>query len=166
MKVLRLDTDDFATARLMADSAVRPDRRPLFLPEDAAGIMCTPRVAVRVERLGKNVAPRFADRYLTAVCLCCHVTSPAMTDYSDDSLIIGRYIPVANAAGEPAAAYDAALAAEALAAVSATATFKTGDLIVLPPRPGDVPFSPVGLDEYCIPSAVDAYDPLLQFTIR
>lgn len=166
MKVLRLDTDDFSTARLMADSAVRPDRRPLFLPEDIAGITCTPRVAVRVERLGKNVAPRFADRYLTAVCLCCYVTSPSMTDYSDDSLIIGRYLPIADVAREPAAAYEVAFAAEALAALSATATFKTGDLIVLPPRPCDVPFSPAALNEYCIASADNPDDPLLQFTIR
>jgi len=142
MKIVRVDNGNAIS--LMADSARRPDRRPYFVPEGAAPV-CEIRPALRIDRLGKAISARFAGRYIGAWTPVCY-TRPA-DDYHgmapsgmlDDSLVTGRWMPLPQDSvtlcfGEDTAtwSFDADAAALLLAGLSASATFKTGDIIVLP----------------------------------
>lgn len=142
MKIVRIDTGN--AAFLMADSAWRPHRRPYFVPEGTAPL-CEIRPALRIDRLGKAINPKFADRYIGAWTPVCYMRPAA--DYEglapagmlDDSMIIGEWLPVPR--GSVALTLDghttqwgldSNAAASLLASLSQAATFKTGDVIVLP----------------------------------
>ena len=163
MKILRLDSSSSVSRPvLMADSAWRPDRRPLFLP-DTAPLTCSIRAAVRVDRLGKCVDRRFAPRYIGATTLVSYLSGGTLTDYSDDVLIHGRWIEISDlAASADIFTPDLSLAADALAGISADTTFKTGDVIVLP---GDIAsFIPeIGCR---VSYGFDPDDPILEFNIK
>ena len=51
---------------LMADSSILYTGRPFFVPDFAQGFVATPTIVVRMNRLGKCVAPKFAHRYWDA----------------------------------------------------------------------------------------------------
>ena len=53
-------------AYLMADSSLLFTDRPFFLPDFADAFIATPTIIVRMGRLGKCVAPKFAHRYWDA----------------------------------------------------------------------------------------------------
>lgn len=151
MKVIRIDSGrlpgDALTATLMADSCWRPHMRPLFLPEDAdspAPATCEVRHAIRIDRLGKAIREKFAPRYIGAWTLVNY--SPAAGDDSgicaaiaDDALIHGEWLPVTDSPVElkfdgevRRFAPDIEAAARALELLSAHATFKTGDILLMP----------------------------------
>lgn len=141
MKILRFDNTpaDAHTTVLMADSAWRPDRRPLFMPESGADrVECEIRTAVRIDRLGKCINPQFALRYVGAVSLVAYVHSPEMQPWSDDSIIQGSWIeviePLAYSSDIATGVFvpDRAFIAEAIGTLSVGTTFKTGDVIILP----------------------------------
>lgn len=48
---------------LMADSSLLPPDRPLFVPDFDNDFRLFPSMAVKIHRLGKSIAPRFAYRY-------------------------------------------------------------------------------------------------------
>ena len=50
----------------MADSSVLYTGRPLFIHDFASGFMAAPSIVVRMGRLGKCIAPKFAHRYWDA----------------------------------------------------------------------------------------------------
>ena len=52
---------------LKGDSCLLNGRKPFFTPEGASEIGVTPCMILRVSRLGKEIAPKFADRYYDAV---------------------------------------------------------------------------------------------------
>ena len=52
---------------LKGDSCLLNGRKPFFTPEGASEIGVTPCMILRVSRLGKEVAPKFANRYYDAV---------------------------------------------------------------------------------------------------
>ena len=52
---------------LKGDSCLLNNRKPFFLPEPNAEIRMTPCMVLRVSRLGKHIAPKFASRYYDAV---------------------------------------------------------------------------------------------------
>lgn len=52
---------------LKSDSSMLVNRKPLFVPEAIADLQALPCWVLRVSRLGKCVAPRFASRYYDAV---------------------------------------------------------------------------------------------------
>lgn len=52
---------------LKGDSCLLNGRKPFFLPEWSNEIGVTPCLILRVSRLGKEIAPKFADRYYDAV---------------------------------------------------------------------------------------------------
>ena len=54
-------------AFLMADSSILYTGRPFFIPDFAQRFVATPTIIVRMGRLGKCVAPKFAHRYWDAV---------------------------------------------------------------------------------------------------
>lgn len=52
---------------LKGDSCLLNGRKPFFLPDWSDEIGVTPCVILRVSRLGKDIAPKFASRYYDAV---------------------------------------------------------------------------------------------------
>ncbi|MDE6301528.1 MAG: hypothetical protein K2M19_07410 [Muribaculaceae bacterium] len=144
MKAVRLDTP--VKAALMADSACRPDRRmPLFVPEGAWTVEIRP--AVRVGRLGKAMPEQFAGRHIDAWGLVAYL-KPAvpdvLADMTDDALCTGTWNSAQNPSDAPMPVnIDGQTVpvnlrtictegAHQLSRLSAAATFKTGDIIVLP----------------------------------
>ena len=144
MKVVRIDAG--AGPALMADSACRPDRRmPLFVPDGSWSIEIRP--ALRVGRLGKAMAPQFAPRHIDGWTLVAYLRPAApsvLADMIDDGLCTGLWQSVDNATDAPLPVkIDGtttpvnlrrllARGAAELSDLSAAATFKTGDVIVLP----------------------------------
>lgn len=160
-------------ARLMADSAWRPHRRPLFMPEDGVELRCRVLTALRCDRLGKCVSERFAPRYLLAVTAVCVTDGDGMNEYSDDSLIHGEWLPAEEALSLTEATVNgttvpwdvkSALAQgyKALERLSRKATFKTGDVLIMPVAAGE-PFIPHAGGELKV-TAGDT--DILEFTIR
>ena len=130
---------------LKGDSCLLNGRKPFFMPEGATEIGATECVILRVSRLGKEIAPRFAERYYDAV-------APGV-DFVDLAAL-----RAARAAGKPwtqAIAFDYSLAIgemvesrqlsavshqmseyvlspeEAIAEASKTMTIRQGDLIYI-----------------------------------
>lgn len=142
MKIIRIDSDN--NACLIADSAWRPHRRPYFVP-DGQNITCQVRPALRIDRLGKAINPKFATRYIGAWSpVCCML---AAADYQnlapagmlDDSIVIGEWLPLPQGevcmelnGGTAHWEFKADIASELIARLSQAATFKTGDIIILP----------------------------------
>lgn len=52
---------------LKSDSSMLVNRKPLFVPECAHDLQALPCMVLRVSRLGKCIAPRYASRYYDAV---------------------------------------------------------------------------------------------------
>ena len=52
---------------LKSDSSLLVNRKPLFVPERVTDLQALPCIVLRVSRLGKCIAPRFASRYYDAV---------------------------------------------------------------------------------------------------
>ena len=52
---------------LKGDSCLLNGRKPFFMPDWSQEIGVTPCMILRVSRLGKEIAPKFADRYYDAV---------------------------------------------------------------------------------------------------
>lgn len=140
MKIMLLDT---SPATLIADSAWRPDRRPYFVPEPAdTPVKGELRIALRIDRLGKNIAPQFAFRYVGAATIVALFTGGNYTPYADDSMIMGRWISISdagNAAIECAATSTSTILrldhneiASRISDISTNTTFKTGDIIIMP----------------------------------
>lgn len=143
MKTLILSSFD-TTPQLIADSAVTTDSMPLFVPDGTwAGEV---RAAVRIDRLGKSIKDRFADRYYGAFTLV-HCLVPQHSEIAvgalDQSVIHGRWLPL------PAGAVEASITVgnevhraivdipreelhRFISLYSQLATFKTGDIIIFP----------------------------------
>lgn len=171
MKILRLDRYGSRPA-LMADSCLRPDRRPLFLPEDFE-VECSLRPALRIDRLGKCIAPQFAMRYIGAWSIVNYTrpmgeNAEADPDMADDALVQGTWLPLPDGlvtADTPQGALTFVPQpeqwSEVLAALSRHSTFKTGDMLVLPaPLP---PYRP-RIDTHFVVSL--GGEPILQFNIK
>ena len=60
--------------KLMADSTILANDKPFFLPDFAPEFKMHAAIAVRIGRLGKNIATRFAHRYYNSVAACAVVT--------------------------------------------------------------------------------------------
>ena len=52
---------------LKGDSSLLVNRKPFFVPDWSDDVRMTPCVVLRVSRMGKNIASRFASRYYDAV---------------------------------------------------------------------------------------------------
>ncbi len=52
---------------LKGDSSLLNNRKPLFVPDWTDDLRFTPSIVLRVSRLGKNISPRFANRYYDAM---------------------------------------------------------------------------------------------------
>ena len=78
-------TGDATGSYLMADSSVLYTGRPLFIHDFASGFMAAPSIVVRMGRLGKCIAPKFAHRYWDAFTAGFTVRAVE----SDDERLVG-----------------------------------------------------------------------------
>lgn len=82
MKILRL-TGSPLSLQLHPDSTLLPDGRPMFYPDFGSHWQAEFYKAVRISRLGKRIARRFASRYYDAIALALVITPSHVSDGSD-----------------------------------------------------------------------------------
>ncbi|MFG6424008.1 MAG: hypothetical protein K1V71_06340 [Paramuribaculum sp.] len=139
--------DLFPNAIVVPDSAITLPGRPLFVPDFAPCWEARIMVGVRVSRLGKGIAPRFAPRYYDAITLLLRLIPTGGSGYPgalaaafDGCIQQGEWIDIASleleapltidCCGERIEARHVDLAIdEALAAVARYTTIRNGDII-------------------------------------
>ncbi len=142
-----------APVTLLTDSSISRNHRPLFLPPHHDSWVMTISPAVRVSRLGKFVAPKFARRYYDAVTLVARlrpatgVTIPAsaVDTAFDSSIVVGDWLEIPSdmsslsldlaGAIDREIKLDLDLVDDILAWLSTYFMIKHGDIII----PGDLP---------------------------
>ena len=67
MKIIGVTYGQEKTLLLKGDSALLVNRKPFFIPDETTSPVAYPALALRVCRLGKTIAPRYADRYYDAI---------------------------------------------------------------------------------------------------
>ena len=92
---------------LKPDSAILKDGKPFFLPDFTEEVHYEAELVVRICRLGKNIAPRFAHRYYDAVTVGIDFTARDMQrrfcaegkpwelcKCFDNSAALGAFVPL------------------------------------------------------------------------
>lgn len=157
----RLDEQEFL---LKGDSALLVNKKPFFVPEKTICLAAHPCVVMRISKIGKNISPRFAYRYIDAVAAGLHLADEGMLALArkeghswtaaiaaDGSLPVGAFLPLSEDGyecnfrffleGEEKHIRWAELPiAEAVAAVSRVMTIRQGDMLFLTTR--QAPFYP------------------------
>ena len=157
----RLDEQEFL---LKGDSALLVNKKPFFVPEKTICLAAHPCVVMRISKLGKNISPRFAYRYIDAIAAGLHIEDEGMLSLArkeghswtaaiaaDGSLPVGAFLPLSDEGyecnfrffleGEEKHIRLAELPiAEAVAAVSRVMTIRQGDMLFLTTR--QAPFYP------------------------
>ena len=100
----RLDEQEFL---LKGDSALLVNKKPFFVPEKTLCLAAHPCVVMRISKLGKNISPRFAYRYIDAIAAGLHIEDEGMLSQSrkeghswtaavaaDGSLPVGTFLPL------------------------------------------------------------------------
>lgn len=142
------DIADRTEMVLSADSAMLVGGKPYFLPDDMGAIDAYECRLLRISRLGKHIAARFADRYYDAVANGIHFVPTALRDQAireghswtntmayDMSLCIGDW---QEAKGEEANELIIR-PEEAIEQASRCMTIRQGDLIAIYTRQQPVP---------------------------
>lgn len=125
------DREGSSQTSLICDSAVTRAKDPFFVPDDRSwtGIIMR---GVRIDRLGKGVAPEFADRYYSE---CLSAVHPDAVDDSeggaerwgrDGAIVIGDPAPAAGLDPRFKLLIDSLIARFSDAII-----LKTGDLIMV-----------------------------------
>ena len=157
----RLDEQEFL---LKGDSALLVNKKPFFVPEKTLCLAAHPCVVMRISKLGKNISPRFAYRYIDAIAAGLHIEDEGMLSLArkeghswtaaiaaDGSLPVGAFLPLPDEGyecnfrffleGEEKHIRLAELPiAEAVTAVSRVMTIRQGDMLFLTSR--QAPFYP------------------------
>ncbi len=89
------------------DSAILKDGKPFFIPDFSNEVHYETELVVRINRLGKNIAPRFANRYYDALTVGIDFTARdlqrkfreagnpwELSKGFDSSAAIGTFVPV------------------------------------------------------------------------
>ena len=79
MKIIGVTYGERKSLILKGDSALLVNRKPFFIPDETNNPVAFPALALRVCRLGKHIAPRFANRYYDAV-------APALRTYQTHAI--------------------------------------------------------------------------------
>lgn len=148
MKIIRVKSlGESLDFDIHPDSAMILPGRPLFMPEFGEGWVGDIYLALRIGRLGKNIARKFAGRYYDAVSVGLVVTLPGsdlpegVMSAMDSTVVHGEWFtadrlaePLRITCGKDEAmiADGTALADEAVSRVSEYMTLKMGDIILLP----------------------------------
>lgn len=95
----------------MADSTTLRSGQPFFVPDFAPHYAIEPMLALRIGRLGKCIAPRFAHRYIDAATVSFVVTPldddkqptrlGGMAATLDGSVLMGKWTPINNITSLP-----------------------------------------------------------------
>lgn len=124
MKLLLSDCN--GNIHVIPDSAIGRDSQPWFLPDFGADWQGYEAVALRVSRLGKGIAPKFAERYadaMTTLWVAESLDCPT-PDYMDGRVVVGSWHDIVDTQElEPLLAL--------LVQASQCATLKNGDIIAL-----------------------------------
>ena len=132
---------------LKGDSCLLNGRKPMFLPDGTSELGVTECVILRVSRLGKEIAPKFASRYYDAVApgadfIAMDLARKAQEKGEpwteaiafDYSLAIGEYepTPTPSLKGKEYLKEELVLSPEeAIARASKVMTIRQGDLIYI-----------------------------------
>ena len=94
------------------DSAILKDGKPFFIPDFSDEVHYETELVVRINRLGKNIAPRFAHRYYDAVTVGIDFTARdlqrkfreagnpwELCKGFDNSAAIGTFVPLEQVGG-------------------------------------------------------------------
>ena len=146
MKVIRIDSLEHQVPQigLIADSAWRPDGKPLFLPDGTWN--CELRVAVRIDRLGKFISRKFASRYYASFSIVNYLKAAddfAFFGLIDDTVVQGTWMPLPDEGTvdltintdtelSTVLKIDRAEIDNAVVRLSSDVTLKTGDILILP----------------------------------
>lgn len=97
------------TIFMKPDSALLKDGKPFFLPDFSSRIEYETELVIRINRLGKNIATRFAHRYYDAVTVGIDLTARDLQSQLrkegnpweiakafDGSAVIGDFVPVGS----------------------------------------------------------------------
>lgn len=160
-----IEVDGQAELVLKGDSALLPNRKPYFLPDDETVVAAYPCYVFRISRLGKNISPRFAHRYVDQVAAGLHIEDTGRLQAAraagrpwttaiamDGSLPIGTLVPMSEGLELPEIEFQFADGRyqlttpivpieEAIAEVSKHITIRQGDYLFLPAK-GLAPFLP------------------------
>lgn len=83
---------------LMADSSLLKDGKPFFVPGFAEKIVMRPAIVLHIDRLGKNIAYKFADRYFDSVSVGLSLKAVGLDgdlQYAfDGAAIMGDFMPL------------------------------------------------------------------------
>ena len=95
------------------DSAILKDGKPFFIPDFSNEVHYETELVVRINRLGKNISPRFASRYYDALTVGIDFTARdlqrkfreagnpwELCKGFDNSAAIGTFIPLEQAGGD------------------------------------------------------------------
>lgn len=98
---------------LKPDTAIIKDNKPFFIPDFSEEIHCQAEIVVKIDRLGKNIAPRFAHRYYKDITLGINFTAIDLQEQLvaagkpwdlakafDRSAALGRFISVEDVGRE------------------------------------------------------------------
>lgn len=124
MKLLLFDID--GNMHVIPDSAIGRDSQPWFLPDFGSNWRGYEAVAVRIGRLGKGIAPKFAERYvdaMTTIWVAEADQCPAL-DFMDGRVVTGEWQQP-----QPGESLNALLAL--VVEASKFATLKNGDIIAM-----------------------------------
>lgn len=95
------------TIFMKADSALLKDGKPFFIPDFTKEVHYETELVVRIDRLGKNIAERFAHRYYNEVTVGIDFTARDLqrdlrskglpweiSKAFDNSAVIGQFVPL------------------------------------------------------------------------
>ena len=166
------------------DSAILKDGKPFFLPDFSNEVHYETEVVVRICRLGKHIAPRFAHRYYDAVTVGIDFTARdlqrrfreagnpwELCKGFDNSAAIGTFVPLEQVGGD-VQRLDFHLDIDGQTVqrgCTADMLFRVDDIMTL--KIGDLLFTgtPVGVGPVSIGQHLQGYlgdEKLLDFHIR
>lgn len=95
------------TIFMKADSSLLKDGKPFFIPDFSSEIHYETEIVVKIDRLGKNIAERFAHRYYHEVTVGIDFTARDLQNRQraqglpweiskafDNSAVVGTFVPV------------------------------------------------------------------------
>lgn len=152
----------------LPDSSVCHEGNPFFVPDFADDFRAFPSVAYRIGRLGKSIAPKFAQRYIDGAAFAFSVVAVDLLEKLragalpwnpavafDRSCLIGNFQPYPSlinngslnlACAEFQSDYSADAAIlpieDIIALLSRQNTLKTGDIILSALSPAGIPLRP------------------------
>ncbi len=172
------------------DSALLKDGKPFFIPDFSKQVDYETELVVRINRLGKNIAPRFAHRYYDAVTVGIDFTARdlqrgfreqgapwELSKGFDNSAAIGKFVPVSQFADIQNLNFKLAIDNQiAQQGCTSDMLFKIDDIIAyvsqfITLKIGDLIFTgtPVGVGPVSVGQHLQGYleeEKLLDFYIR